>query len=119
MQSKRFVMTALVAALLGIGLLGGTAFGAEGWRAEHPRRAEVNRRLHNQFARIKEGVQSGKLSTQQAQTLHQADHQIRQEERADAAQHGSHITKAEQKQLNRQENAASKKIYEEKHPSGQ
>jgi len=32
-----------------------------------------------------------------------------------AAQNGGHITKAEQRQLNREENQVSKQIYEEKH----
>jgi hypothetical protein len=91
--------------------------GSQGqWRQDHPRRAEVNERLGNQNERINEGVQSGKLSPAEAQGLHQEDQQIRKEERADASQDGGHITKAEQKQLNQQENAASKNIFDEKHP---
>jgi len=119
MQRKQIVTTALVAALLNVGFLAGAALGGEKWKAEHPRRAEVNHRLHNQNARINEGLKTGKLSSQQAQALHQQDRQIRQEERADAAQNGGHITKAEQQQLNQQENALSKQIFVEKHPSAQ
>jgi len=33
------------------------------------------------------------------------------------SQNGGHITKAEQAQLNQQENALSSQIFEEKHPS--
>ncbi len=39
--------------------------------------------------------------------------------RADAAQNGGHITKAEQKQLNQQENAPSGEIYQEKYAGAQ
>ncbi|MGO9114563.1 MAG: hypothetical protein ACLP9L_35555 [Thermoguttaceae bacterium] len=119
MQRKQVVATALAAALLNVGFLAGAALGGQKWNAEHPRRAEVNHRLHNQSARIKEGLKTGKLSSQQAQALHQQDHQIRQEERADAAQNGGHITKSEQKQLNQQENALSTQIFDEKHPGAQ
>jgi len=119
MQRKQLVLTVLGAALLNVGFLAGAALGGEKWKAEHPRRAEVNHRLHNQNERIKEGLKTGKLTSQQAQALHQQDRQIRQEERTDAAQNGGHITKAEQKQLNQQENALSNQIYQEKHPSAQ
>jgi hypothetical protein len=119
MQRKQIVATAVLAALLNVGFLAGAALGGEKWKAEHPRRAEVNHRLHNQNARINEGLKTGKLSSQQAQALHQQDRQIRQEERADAAQNGSHITKAEQQQLNQQENTLSGQIYNEKHPNAQ
>lgn len=119
MQRTQIVVSALMAALLNVSLLAGAGLGGEKWNAQHPRRAEVNQRLHNQNARINQGVKTGKLSPQQAQAMHQQDRQMRQEERADAAQNGGHITKAEQKQLNQQENAQSKQIYQEKHPSGQ
>ncbi len=93
----------------------GWAKGNGAWRASHPRRAEVNQRLDNQNARIREGVQSGKLTHAQAAQLHADDHQIRTEERAMAKENGGHVTKAEQRALNQQENATSAQIYNEKH----
>lgn len=80
------------------------------WNQKHPRRAEVNTRLANQNARIKNEVAEGKITKAQASALHKEDHQIRQEERAMAAQNGGHITKLEQKVLNQQENKVSKQI---------
>lgn len=80
------------------------------WKNEHPRRAEVNARLANQNKRIKEEVKEGDMSKAEAHKLHQEDRQIRQEERLMAKQNGGHITKAEQKALNQQENAVSKQI---------
>ena len=44
------------------------------------------------------------------------DHAIRAEERADAAVNGGHITRAEQRNINRQENANSRTIYNGRHP---
>ncbi len=117
MNTKRVLVATLVAGLLNAGMLTGTTFAGERWRLHHPRRAEVNQRLRNQSQRIKEGLKSGELSPAEAQTLHQEDRQIRYEERAEAAEHGSHITKAEQRQLNQQENAASQQIFQEKHPN--
>jgi hypothetical protein len=96
--------------------LSGSAFAGD-WKADHPRRAEVNSRLNNQNRRIKDGVEDGKLTKAQAQQLHQEDHSVRQQERAMAAQNGGHITKGEQRQLNQEENQVSRQIYDEKHPA--
>ncbi len=85
------------------------------WNAEHPRRAEVNQRLENQNARIDEGRRDGELTGREARRLHAEDHTIRREERAMAAANGGHITRREQRLLNRQENRASRRIYREKH----
>ena len=89
----------------------GNAFAADGqWAKDHPRRAQVNKRLNNQSKRIKQEVETGQITKQQAAQLHTEDKQVRQEERAMASQNGGHITKQEQKTLNQQENAVSKQI---------
>ena len=80
------------------------------WDKDHPRRAEVNKRLENQNARIKKEEKSGEITKAQARQLHKEDHQIRQQERSDAAKHGGHITKGEQRQLNKEENVVSRQI---------
>lgn len=80
------------------------------WQKNHPRREQVNDRLANQNKRIKEEVKEGDMTKAQARKLHRDDRQIRHEERAMARRNGGHITKIEQKTLNRQENAASKQI---------
>ncbi len=106
--------TVAVIALLGAGLLA-TSASAQSWGANHPRRVEANGRLATQNARIRNGVASGRLDLAQAHQLHADDRSIRGEERADAAVHGGHITRAEKGQINRQENANSRAIYGEKH----
>jgi len=85
----------------------------------HPRRNEVNKRVKNQRKRINQDVKSGKLTTQQAQQLKANDAAIKQQEHADVKANGGYITKGEQKQLNQEENANSKMIYDEAHPAGQ
>ncbi len=92
-------------------LSAGSALAADGqWAKNHPRREQVNDRLANQNKRIKQEVKEGEISKGQAAKLHREDRQIRQEERAMASQNGGHITKQEQRTLNQQENAVSKKI---------
>lgn len=86
------------------------AFAQTHWQKEHPRRAEVNKRLANQNRRIHNEVKEGEITKGQAATLHKEDRQIRQEERDMAAQNGGHITKPEQRVLNQQENKVSRQI---------
>lgn len=106
----RTIVTA-VALTLGAALLTSSAFADESHFAKtHPRRAQVNKRLNNQNKRIKNEVREGNMSKAKANNLHEKDRMIRQEERDMAKQNGSHITKGEQKVLNRQENGVSREI---------
>lgn len=94
-----------------VATVAGNAIAAEGqWQKDHPRRAEVNGRLANQNKRIDNELKEGEISKGKAARLHKEDRQIRQEERNMAGQNGGHITRQEQKTLNRQENAVSRRI---------
>jgi hypothetical protein len=86
------------------------AFAESEWDATHPRRDEVNDRLHNQDRRINQERREGELGRDQARQLHREDHRIRNEERRMAARDGGHITRADQHILNRQENRVSHQI---------
>jgi hypothetical protein len=86
------------------------ASAATPWQRHHPRRVEVNHRLANQNRRIHEERREGEITGAQARDLHAEDRGIRAQERFDASQHGSHLTRAEQGQLNREENGVSKQI---------
>jgi hypothetical protein len=70
----------------------------------------VNMRLRNQNRRIHSERAVGTMSRAKARRLHAADRGIRREERIMARQHGGHITRGEQRDLNRQENAVSRRI---------
>ena len=106
--------TRKIIALIGtIGLVAGFASTANAethWQKSHPRRTEVNDRLALQHARVNEKVDSGKMTAAQGAQIKHEDHQVRQEERDMASQNGGHITKQEQRTLNRQENQVSKQI---------
>jgi hypothetical protein len=91
-----------------------TSYADPAWDAAHPRRAQVNSRLANQNKRIDNGLKDHQLTNSQARQLHKEDHAIRTEERADASIHGGHITKGEQRQINRQENQVSRQIRTER-----
>jgi hypothetical protein len=88
----------------------GTASAATNWQKSHPRRAQVNHRLHHQNRRIHHDVKNGTMTHHQAHAAHREDHQVRQEERDMTSQNGGHLTKPEQRVLNRQENGISSQI---------
>jgi Spy/CpxP family protein refolding chaperone len=108
-HSYRKTLVFAAAAIMLAGVVG-TASAETTWQKNHPRRAQVNHRLHNQNRRIHHDVKDGTLSRSQAASLHKDDHQVRQEERDMASQNGGHITKPEQKVLNGQENGISGQI---------
>jgi len=105
--AKKTLVLGASALLIGIA---GAAHAESQWDKDHPRRAEVNKRLDNQNARINKEVKEGEISKTKAAKLHKEDHQIRQEERDMASQNHGHITKQEQVTLNQQENGVSRQI---------
>src|SRR5689334_25189471 len=110
LKSIRTAVTAAVAAVALAGIASNALAGETQWQKDHPRRTEVNARLKNQNRRIDKEVKEGEITKAQAHRLHKEDHAIRREERAMASTNGGHITKAEQKALNQQENQVSKQI---------
>jgi len=112
MLFRKMILTSLATALMA-----GTAIEASAatWAQKHPRRVEVNARLANQNRRIDRDLASGKITAQQAAMLHRDDRQIRASERTDAKFDNSHLTKADQRSLNQDENAVSKDIHNDAH----
>jgi len=108
MLMKKIAVTSLLA--LSVAGLSVNSASAMGWRASHPRRAEVNARLNHQDRRIHTERREGEISAAQAHDLHAEDRGIRADERFDASQNGGHITRSEQRSLNGQENAVSQQI---------
>lgn len=109
MRSIRTVLMAGVVAVT-LGALAAPALADTQWQKDHPRREQVNNRLKNQNKRIKQERKEGEITKAQARQLHSEDHAIRREERTMAGTNGGHVTKAEQKALNQQENQVSKQI---------
>ena len=82
----------------------------------HPRVNQVNRREGNQQQRIGNGVKNGTLSSKQTANLENRETSVQNREKKDMAAHNGHLTKTEQKGINRQQNRISKSIYNDKHP---
>ena len=81
----------------------------------HPRVNEVNQREQNQQDRIANGVKNGTMTPGQAAHVEKQEQHIENQEKRDMARNNGHLTKAEQKQLNKEQNKTSKEIYKDKH----
>src|SRR5271167_478782 len=81
----------------------------------HPRVNEVNQREENQQKRIANGVDSGKLTPQQTSNLEKREGSVENREQKDMAKNNGHLTKGEQRRINRQQNRISKSIAKDKH----
>lgn len=81
----------------------------------HPRVNQVNQRETNQQNRIANGVKNGKLTPKQTAHLERGEQRLQNNEKKDMAANNGHLTKQDQKQLNKEANHMSKKIYKDKH----
>ena len=113
MNIKRSILMA--AASAAFVLCGVAAADAGPWQWHHPRRVEVNHRLAHQDFRINRAEREGRISPREAWRLHREDRGIRREERFASRFGNSHISRAEQRSLNQQENGVSRQIYNEAH----
>jgi hypothetical protein len=100
---------ALLAAL-GLVIAGGAASTASADPLVHPRRAEVNARLAHQAYRIDHARLTGHMTAAKAWRLHHADYRVRLQEARFARHHHGHITRFEQRRLNREENRIGHRI---------
>jgi len=81
---------------------------------QHYGNNEVDARRENQQDRIANGIASGKLNAAQASRLEKGESAINQEVHTDRSLNGGKLTTAEKKQVNQQQNTASRKIYKAK-----
>jgi hypothetical protein len=84
----------------------------------HPRVNEVNQRLENQQDRIDAGVKDGQITPKAAAADEKRDANIAKTEAKDEAKNGGHLTKKEQRHLNKRLNHNSKKIHNQRHKKG-
>jgi predicted transglutaminase-like cysteine proteinase len=80
----------------------------------HPRVNQVNRRETRQQARIANGVKSGKLTPAQTARLEKGEKRLQNNEKRDMAKNNGHLTKQDQRQLNRESNRMSRRIARDK-----
>ncbi len=76
---------------------------------------EVNARMENQNDRIQQGVKSGELTKKEAHTVRTQEKAIRTQVKAERATNGGKLTAGEKRQVNKELNGESKKIYRKKH----
>jgi hypothetical protein len=81
----------------------------------HPRVNEVNQREQNQQDRIANGLKNDTLNAKQASNLEKREASVQKREQKDMAKNNGHLTKAEQRGINRQQNRISRSIYNDKH----
>jgi hypothetical protein len=108
-KSKALILAGLCCTALG------SSLGVAQTVPDYPRVNEVNQRLDNQQARINQGLVSGSMNGKQAARDEAHDANIAKRESVDEAKHNGHLTKGEQRRLNRSENKNSRRIYNQKH----
>jgi phosphate-selective porin len=75
----------------------------------------INQRLENQKDRIQAGTKDDELTKGERTRLRADDAAIRAKERVDRKANGGKLTKGEKKQIRRQVNRTSRKIYRARH----
>jgi hypothetical protein len=113
---NRSITSAALAAILVIGVTGAAmAQDAAGTPDPgHPRVNEVQQRIDNQQNRVDQGVSDGQINAKQAT---RDDAKLAREQKSlnkDEAKDGGHITKANQKNLNKRLNKGSKRIHRQR-----
>lgn len=81
----------------------------------HPRVNQVNSRETNQQDRIANGDKNGTLTPAQSARLERGQQRLENNEKADMAKDNGHLTRQNQRQLNREANRQSARIYKDKH----
>jgi len=76
---------------------------------------KVGQRRENQQDRIANGIKSGQLTAGETAKLENQQKGINQQVKADRAANGGKLTPGEKQQVNKEQNAASKNIYNKKH----
>jgi hypothetical protein len=77
--------------------------------------SKVGQRRENQQDRIAQGIKSGQLTAGETAKLENQQKGINQQVKADRAANGGKLTPGEKQQVNKEQNAASKNIYNKKH----
>jgi hypothetical protein len=110
-SSKRTLVAIALTTLLGSA---GAAFAQTVPDPGHPRVNEVQQRIDNQENRVDRGISDGQINGKQA--AHD-DAKIAREQHSlnrDEAKDGGHITKGEQRNLNRRLNRGSRQIHRQR-----
>ncbi|HZR58604.1 MAG TPA: hypothetical protein VFA74_17170 [Terriglobales bacterium] len=80
----------------------------------HPRVNQINNREQNQQDRIANGIKNDKLTPGQTARLERGEARLQNNEKKDMAADNGHLTKKDQRQLNREANRMSNRIAKDK-----
>jgi hypothetical protein len=89
--------------------------GAGQYDPGHPRVNQINGRETAQQNRIANGVKNGQLTPGQTARLERGEQRLQNNEKRDMAKDNGHLTKQDQRQLNREANRMSNRIAADKH----
>ncbi len=81
----------------------------------YDQRHDVNNRRANEQSRIKQGEASGQITQKGANNLEAHQRAIHNQEHADRAADGGHLTAQDRHQLARKQNRQSQRVYRDKH----
>ena len=76
---------------------------------------EVGHREANQHARIAQGIEHGRLTPREAARLERREGRIHRQVRNERARYDGHLSRAERRQVNHEQNRVSRRIYRAKH----
>jgi len=82
---------------------------------QHYANNKVDQRRENQQDRVAQGIKSGQMTAGEAAKAEKQQKGINRQVAADRQANGGTLTASEKKQVNHEQNAASKKIYHQKH----
>jgi len=122
-MTNKFTQSLIVLAVGGLMVVGSasaqtsTTSGAGPGQVDpgHPRVNQINGRETNQQNRIANGVKNGQLTPGQTARLERGEQRLQNNEKKDMAKDNGHLTKKDQRQLNKESNHMSKRIYADKH----
>lgn len=99
-----------ILSLVAGGMIASAAAAETPWQEHHQRQAEVLSRDAHQRAVIRTERREGELTRTQARHLEAADRRVDRQDHLLARANGGHITKHEQRFLNREENKVGRRI---------
>jgi hypothetical protein len=118
-MKKNYVRTLTgiaLGSLLMVGIVANADEGVAPQSAPHPKVSRIEKRIKKQEKRIEQGVNSGKLTPEQASQLRNDETNIQNKVNSERAANGGKLTKAQKQEINQELNAESQKIKAEKHP---
>jgi hypothetical protein len=80
---------------------------------------KIGQRKENQQDRIAQGVKSGQMTAGETARVEKKEAAVNKEVGAERTLNGGKLTPAEKKQVNRQQNRLSNRIYKDKHNGAQ